>query len=234
MLFEGIFRRPRLWSNIELRKFAPIFNGDVINVSGAQDSDKEINNLYKYFFTRAYDVGNRYEDYFVNANNYFISNYEKDDYRGHGVLVNKSGKYINLDLNEKLPEALLQRFDVVFSHTVLEHVFDIFQAFKNLCMMSKDIVIVVVPFIQRVHDYRRVYKDYWRLTPFAVDELFKRNGFTVLYRSSNRQFSSSIYYFYIATRKPEKWENRPEFSKSCPLNKMNLGQHVFIFSYLQL
>ncbi len=234
MFVEGIFRRPRLWSNTELRKFAHYFKGDIVNVSGAQDFDKEIKNPLKYFFTHDYDSGNKYKDYFKNATNYYISNYSKDNRRGHDKINHNNKSNINLDLNEPIPKNYKHTFDVVFNHTVLEHVFDIFTAFKNLCDLSKDIVILIVPFSQMVHDFHGSYKDYWRFTPFAVEELFKRNNFTVIYRNSNKQFSTSIYYFYIATRNPTKWKSYPEFKKKRELLKLNLGQKTLIFSYLQI
>ena len=53
------YRRARIWSNKELKKIAPKFSGDVINVSGWVDEDKE---------------GKIYREYFVNANTYTISN----------------------------------------------------------------------------------------------------------------------------------------------------------------
>lgn len=56
-----------------------------------------------------------------------------------------------LDLESPLPEDLVDRFDVVFNHTTLEHIFNFHQAFDNLVEMSKDIVILVVPVMQQVH-----------------------------------------------------------------------------------
>ena len=54
-------RLPRLWSNNELGKFASLFRGDVVNVSAWKDSDKD---------------GKNYEEYFVNAKNYWITNHQ--------------------------------------------------------------------------------------------------------------------------------------------------------------
>jgi len=97
---------------------------------------------------------------------------------------------------------------VVFNHTSLEHVFDIFKAFSNLCLLSRDIIILVVPQFQRIHDYKRGYKDYWRFTPFAVDRLFYINGLSVLYRETTYGFSESQYLFYIASKKTELWQDK--------------------------
>ena len=64
---ERAFRKPRVWSNNVLRSFANIFEGEVINVSGWNDEDKE---------------GGFYKDYFSNCSSYKISNYG-DSLRGH-------------------------------------------------------------------------------------------------------------------------------------------------------
>lgn len=231
MLVETIMRGPRLWSNTEIRKFAPLFTGDIINVSGAQDSDKEIQRPLKYLFTTRYDDGGRYRDYFRNAGSYAISNYAKDSRRGHAEQMREQ---INIDLEEDLPKQLSKKFDVVLNHTVLEHVFHVFKAFKNLCLLSRDIVMLVVPAVQMIHDYDGAYRDYWRFTPFAVEKLFANEGFTVLYRSSNRCFMSSIYYFYIASCKPGKWSGHGAFRNSFSIGQMNYGHLLSPISYFQL
>jgi hypothetical protein len=53
--------RPHNWSNEELRKFAHIYHGSVINVNGWKDEDK---------------TGGHYCDYFCNAASYSISKYK--------------------------------------------------------------------------------------------------------------------------------------------------------------
>ena len=64
-----------------------------------------------------------------------------------------------MDLAVPLPVELENQFDVVFNHTTLEHIFDIFTAFQNLCRLTKDILIIVVPFLQEQHEN---FGDYWR------------------------------------------------------------------------
>tara|TARA_B100001287_G_C22566174_1_gene473968 strand:- start:165 stop:911 length:747 start_codon:yes stop_codon:yes gene_type:complete len=226
-LKEGIFRKPRLETNKILKKFAHLFKGHVINVSGSSDSDKDTS-FFNYYFGD-FDSGKRYKDYFINANSYTISNYPKDKTNYN---LDKSSM-IFLDLEENyIKKELIENFDVVYCHTVFEHLFDIFKAFKNLCSLSRDVVIFIVPQFQRIHDYERGYKDYWRFTPFSVDELFKKNGFTVLYRETTLGFSSSMYLFYIASKKPKTWmshfpklKNLNEF-----INSKNDGTNFTLFS----
>ncbi|MFQ6049622.1 MAG: hypothetical protein ACE5J0_01100 [Candidatus Paceibacterales bacterium] len=174
----------RVWSNQELKKFAHFFSGDVVNVSGWDDRDKE---------------GEKYTNYFKRKKSYTITNYKGE--RGISNLPNE----IYLDLEQPLPKELERKFDVVFNHTTLEHVFDIFTAFKNICLLSRDIVVVVFPFIEEVHEAPNSFGDYWRPTHLAIERLFQKNGFTVLYGSSRK--IPPVYYFFIASRKAEKWKN---------------------------
>ncbi len=191
---ERKYRLPRVWSNAELKKFAHFFVGDVINVSGWKDMDKQ---------------GGYYRDYFINCGGYYISNY-KSEWRGLQGFDNE----FYLDLTEDLDEKYKKRFAVVFNHTTLEHIYDVKKAFKNLCLMSSDVVIVVVPFLQQMHGD---YGDYWRFTPLTIRNLFEENGLTLLYLSFNNHRSASIYIFAVASRSPEKWRSRigNEFSFEC-------------------
>lgn len=183
-----VYRLPRQWSNAELRKFAHLFAGDVINVSAWQDEDKE---------------GGHYKDYFSKANSYRMSNH-RTEIRGFQGYEDE----ILLNLEEDLPRELENRFDVVFNHTTLEHIYNFQQAFHNLCLLSRDIVIVVVPFLQEMH--AGAYGDYWRFSPQALDRLFARENLTLLYLSFNNQRNASVYVFAVATRDPAKWNKHFE------------------------
>lgn len=224
---EGIFRRPRLKTNTMLNRYAPIFSGSVINVSGSNDSDKNCS-LYEYYFGN-YDAGKRYKEYFTKASSYFVSNYPNDETE----IDLPQEEQIMLDLETDLPEEYVEKFDVVFNHTVLEHVFDVFKAFENLCTLSRDIVILVVPQAQKIHDYERGYADYWRMTPFAVERLFDKHGLTVLYRAATSGFSESIYLFYIASKRPDQWESEFDSVSSIDLflTTQNDGTNMTLFSH---
>ncbi|MGM0519939.1 MAG: hypothetical protein ACQERD_09890 [Campylobacterota bacterium] len=226
IITEGIFRKPRIRTNKILKRFAHLFEGDIINVSGSSDSDKECS-LKDYYFGN-YDNGKRYKDYFINAKSYTVSNYPLDETKYN---LDKTDM-IFLDLEKDMPEEYLNRFDVVYNHTVFEHIFDVFTAFRNLCSLSNDIVIFVVPQFQRIHDYARGYKDYWRFTPFAIDKLFEENDLTVIYRETTTGFSESMYLFYIATKNPKKWENKfPNLDKlEKYITKENDGLNYTLYS----
>ena len=177
------FRTPRVWSNRELEKFASLFSGKAANVSGWKDIDKE---------------GKRYRDYFSNVSEYWITNYKSEARGFQGDQENE----IFLDLENPLDDSLKGAFDVVFNHTVLEHVFDVNTAFQNLCQLSRDIVIIVVPFLQEQH---AEYGDYWRFTPLAVEKLFQQNAMSLLYINYNDSQSDSIYVFAIGSKHKERW-----------------------------
>lgn len=182
------FRLARIWSNSELKKISHLFGGKVINVSAGEDEDKE---------------GNGYAPYFRNAAEYWISNYSPGSYRG----FQGRPKEILIDLSGELPSEHVKRFDVVFNHTTLEHVFDVFAAFQNLCRLSQDIVILVVPFAQVQHE-NEGYLDYWRFSPTCIRRLFEVNGFQVVYESTNNDFNAAVYLFFVATCKPHLWETK--------------------------
>lgn len=176
----------RRWSNAELRKFAPLFHGSVINVSGWNDGDKE---------------GGHYRNYFRNAAAYTVSNIQ-----GARGLTGADGELL-LDLTQEAPPALERAFDVVFNHTTLEHIYAVHTAMKNLCLLSKDAVILVVPFMQPVRCDPTSYLDYWRFTPHALRQMFGENGFEVLYCSHNAQPVGNVYVFVVATRNVDRWRD---------------------------
>ena len=203
LIIDRKYRLPRTWSNTELKKFAHLFTGDVVNISGWKDLDKE---------------GGHYKDYFTKADNYSISNY-RSEARGLQGFDNE----FYLDLTEDLEEQYKKRFDVAFNHTTLEHIYDVRKSFRNLCIMSRDIVVIVVPFIQQMHS---TYGDYWRFTPMAVKRLFEENGMEMLYLSFNSHRHASVYIFAIASWKPDQWRRliRNDFNYRCKADILDTGE----------
>ncbi len=190
------FRLARIWSNKELKKISMLFEGNVINVSSGENIDKE---------------GSTYDKYFLNAKEFWLSNYCPGAFRGFEGRPNE----LLIDLTQKLDSSLERKFDVVFNHTTLEHVFDIFTAFKNLCLLSNDIVIIVVPFAQEQHE-NEGYEDYWRLTPTCIRKLFELNEMEVIYEATNKDFNAATYLFFVASKNPEKWILKmPKYNRIC-------------------
>lgn len=184
-MIDRRFRLARHWSNTELRRIAHLFSGYIVNVSAADDTDKE---------------HGRYESYFINRQSYLVTNYGSNTFRGY---KDREGE-IFLDLTGKLPPELIQRFDVVFNHTTLEHIFDVQIAFSNLCDLSRDILIIVVPFAQVQHDHED-FKDYWRFTPACLRTMFEQRGFTVVYESATPFKNCAVYLFFVGARDAAKW-----------------------------
>jgi len=179
----------REWSNDELKKFAGLFKGDVVNVSAWKDNDKS-NCKYSY--------------YFRGCKSYSLTNF-KEDYRGFQGEKNE----IELDLEKDLREELVEAFDTVFNHTTLEHVYDFQKSFENLCKMTRDTLILVVPWMQEHHPAtNKAYLDYWRFSEDAIREMCKRNNIEVLYLSQNKDANNCIYFFLIASKKPNLWRNK--------------------------
>lgn len=204
-----IWRLPRAWSNRELAEVAHRFHGDIVNVSAWRDEDK---------------MGGHYRDYFSGARSYTLTNY-KAEARGFQGGENE----IFLDLSQPLPEALRSRFDVAFNHTTLEHIFEVRQAFANLCALSRDAVVVVVPFLQEQHGE---YGDFWRFTPDCVARLFRAEGYTPLLITSNRHVWTSVYVFAVAVRDPARYADFPrrietlEASLSAGRKALFAGRHA--------
>jgi len=190
MFTDRAFRTARLWSNEQLRVIAPVFTGDIVNVSAWDDRDKD---------------GGRYCDYFTGATEYFTTNY-----KGERGLQQRPNEFF-LDLTGEVPAELRQRFDVAFNHTTLEHVFEVRTAFRNLCTLSRDVVIVVVPFAQVQHETQS-FGDFWRFTPTCLRQLYAENGLEVIYESENRNRNEAVYLLFAGARHPERWRHRmPEY-----------------------
>lgn len=188
------FRTARIWSNDELRKMGHLYQGDVVNVSAGENVDKE---------------GSTYDKYFPNAGKFFMTNYSPGSFRGYEGRENE----FLVDLEGDLPEELHQRFDVVFNHTTLEHIYHVQKAFANICSMSRDTVILVVPFAQVEH-YSEGFGDYWRHTPQGMRRMFSDNGFEVVYESESSHTDAAVYLFFVGSKSPDKWQGLlPSYEK---------------------
>ena len=187
--------RPRRFSNHVLRQYLSPLGGDIINVSGWQDSDKE-NGFYR--------------DYFGWRTRYVVSHISGE--AGMPLEGTPDVEPVYLDLEEPLPSHLEGAFDVVFSHTVLEHVFDTRQARDSMDRMCRDAVALVVPFAQAVH-YSRSYGDYVRPAPLLLKRFFEERGYSVLLCTCNDQPFFPIYVVFIASREAGRHE---EAFRSAP------------------
>jgi len=185
---ERRFRLARAWSNTRLRAAAGLCRGAVANVSAGDDLDKE---------------GGRYRDYFDAADSYTLTNHPDPLYRG---FQDGPGE-VPLDLREPPPEELRGRFDAVFNHTTLEHVYEVQAAVDTLCALTRDLLIVVVPFAQ-VHHENAGYEDFWRFTPTGLRRMLSERGLQTLNLEFNRDQNAATYLFAVASREPTRWIGR--------------------------
>lgn len=194
LLATRSFGIPRRWSNQVLERIAPLFEGDIINVSGWDDRDKQ---------------GRRYRDYFSSATHYFVSNT-----RGYrGLADSEAISDFEIDLTKPLPDGLQDRFDVVFNHTTLEHIAELEVAFQRLSELTRDILIVVVPFAQQLH-LTPSYGDYWRFTPMGLQHLMERNGLQVVYENASLTPNAGIYVLVVGSKAPGRWNQKlPQWSR---------------------
>tara|TARA_Y200000002_G_scaffold381366_1_gene395230 strand:+ start:359 stop:1036 length:678 start_codon:yes stop_codon:yes gene_type:complete len=94
------------------------------------------------------------------------------------VDVNDFGDYPDIvyDICSELDETLIKKFDKIICIAVLEHVYDPFQAVRNIRMMLKDngVLYGYVPYLFYYHaptDLR--FQDYFRFSKDALSYLFK-------------------------------------------------------------
>ena len=182
--------RPGAYSKMLLEQYGPLFSGSVINVSGWDDRD---------------GMGGHYHDYFPNAKSYTVSNAPTAQ-KGIGSFEGK-GHEIALDLSIPLPKELHGAYEVVYNNTTLEHVFEVEQAFDDLCLLSRDALVLVIPLIQQIH-MTESYGDYWRFTTLGIAKMLLTRGFTTIVMETNDQPFAPIFAFVIAVRDPKKYEGK--------------------------
>jgi len=174
----------RSWSNKFIGEIAPVVTGRVVNVSAWMDEDKE---------------GRHYRDYFTAATSYETTNF--GGWRGADAPSDH-----DLDLQAAMPEALRGAFDLVFNHTTLEHVFDIHRAFEIMAGMSRDAMLIIVPFIQHLHGPED--GDFWRPSPYAMRRLFRANGMEPILEQAGPEGGKTRYLGYFAARNPDSWKSK--------------------------
>jgi hypothetical protein len=184
----------RAWSNEAIRRaIEPLHGvGSVVNVSGFDDRDKQ---------------GKLYRDYFSSSADYYLTYYPADQSKGFSG-ASCTAAY-PLDLIAPLPGDLAGRFDLVFNHTVLEHVSNPFAAFENLAKMSRDLVLSVVPFCQKLHFMEGHFGDYFRFTPMGMRHLIALNGLVTLFEETTPSPAGEFYVVSLASKCPERHHDYP-------------------------
>lgn len=181
---DKIYRSPRTRSNLIYQHFVDVFGTEirrVINVSGWNDQDKN---------------GRTYQSYFksVQLTSYDVSN--KGGYRGN---IADNQLLINLEDRKFSPT---KTYDLVFCHTVLEHVFDVFNAARILCELTDRFVFCVVPHVQEIHGTKD-FGDYWRFNPDGIQTLFLNNEIKASTTLFAHARGSSSYLCLIGSKDPD-------------------------------
>jgi len=104
---------------------------------------------------------------------------------------------IIFNLNDDLPEELVEEFDVVFDGGVIEHVFDAVKAFKNMCRMTK--VGGYIFSLNPIYNY--IYNTYWNFSSEVFLDFYAANEYKIL--------DCSIITFLANDIETRGWGNRP-------------------------
>ena len=107
--------------------------------------------------------------------------------------VNKSYGHKYLDITSEVQ--IEEKFDLVLCTNVLEHIFDVKPAIKNLNYLLKENgqLVISVPFIYPLHDEP---KDFWRFTEHALIKLFSDFKILLIKRTGIRQFPTQYIFLF--------------------------------------
>ena len=64
---------------------------------------------------------------------------------------------------------------------------------------------MVVPFAQVEHWEQGAFLDYWRITEFGLERLFRENQIDAMYIAGNHNPVYPTYFFAIGSRHGQKW-----------------------------
>ena len=82
------------------------------------------------------------------------------------------------------------------------------QAFRNLGALTRDAVLVVVPWIQDEHYAPGLYGDFWRFSPLGVRRLMEKSGLELVHLSANEQPWYPVYLFVVGSKQPAAWKGK--------------------------
>jgi SAM-dependent methyltransferase len=204
----------RKWSNYILKEWCDTnrYLGRVLNLSGNLDEDK---------------FGMKYREYF-DCQSYFVSNYSK------GAFDFSLGN-IRIDLEvETTLENQIEKFDLVFCHTVFEHIKNPFVAMKNIASLLNDNgkFINIVPFQYLFHFEESLYGDYWRFTPHSLELLGQTVGLNMVEFHYGPLLGPEKYLFVVYQKNGNRLESVKNLNFNLlnkSLGKMNVLSHLINF-----
>lgn len=104
---------------------------------------------------------------------------------------------IIFNLNDKLPGELENRFDMVYDGGVIEHVFDVANAFLNICRMAK-----VGGYIFNCNPvYNYIHNTFWNISPEMFLDFYSANDYKML--------DCSLITWLAEDDDKRAWEDRP-------------------------
>lgn len=112
-----------------------------------------------------------------------VSDYEKAD--------------IIFNLNDKIPKELEGKFDMVFDGGVIEHVFNVTNAFLNICRLAK-----VGGYIFNLNPvYNYLHNTFWNISPEMFLEFYSANEYKIL--------DCSMLTYLAEDEESRAWPDRP-------------------------
>lgn len=112
-----------------------------------------------------------------------VSDYEKAD--------------IIFNLNDNIPKNLEDQFDMVFDGGVIEHVFNVTNAFLNICKLTK-----VGGYIFNLNPvYNYIHNTYWNISPEMFLEFYAANQYKII--------ECSMLTYLAEDREKRAWPDRP-------------------------
>lgn len=107
-----------------------------------------------------------YDPYFIFEHyNYELHIFDVKKHRGNEIIV---------DLNHEIDQQYHECFDLILDGGTLEHCYNISQAFKNICQLTK-----IGGFSLHSNPINRLNHGYFNLNPLFYDHGFKNNGFNI-------------------------------------------------------
>ena len=114
------------------------------------------------------DIGKGMRDKFANIKSKKVTTVDVNDFGDYPDII--------YDICSDPDEALIEKFDKIVCLAVLEHVYDPFQAVKNIKLMLKKngVLYGYVPYLFYYHAPRNLqFQDYFRFSKDALSYLFK-------------------------------------------------------------
>ncbi len=96
---------------------------------------------------------------------------------------------------------------------------------SNIAAITREHLLIVVPFIQDEHYRPGIFGDYWRFMPQGLYRLVESHGFAPVYINANDSPWYPVYLVLVAARHPEQWEGPRQLWD----DKHRLARETFVY-----